>query len=81
MKDSNRTQVDFTPGCTINLNNESNIPQRYKIEFGEYGSITFDALAGSQVSLQCGKLPPEIHILETNHKLGIIENESEEGHS
>ncbi|BCR29911.1 hypothetical protein KAM448_05590 [Aeromonas caviae] len=63
--------VQIQPGMTINLDNESKVPQRYQIDFGEYGVITFEALPGAEVKIENVHAAPKITILETGYTPGV----------
>ncbi len=64
-------QIAASPGAKINLSNHTKVTKRYRIEFGEYGSVTFDSIVGSTAIITCGEKAPEIHVLETDYVSGV----------
>ncbi|MNJ79221.1 hypothetical protein D3C76_1441240 [compost metagenome] len=63
--------AQIQPGMTINLDNQSKVPQRYQIDFGDYGVITFEALPGAEVKIENVHAAPQITILETGYTPGV----------
>ena len=71
MSEPERTNFSTTPGQKINLINKLAKPAKYRIDYGEFGSITIDALPGSTIELEAGTQPPVINIFESDLPEGI----------
>jgi hypothetical protein len=65
------TSVQCSPGTKINLHNKTDIAQKYRIDYGPYGSITINAIIGSLVEITVGDIPPIINILESESEPGV----------
>lgn len=68
-----RGELDFSPGMEMHIQNETTIPRRCRVEFGDYGYLEFDSLQGATLEIHCGIKPPKITFIETDHKLGVVD--------
>ncbi|MEJ6122256.1 hypothetical protein MT390_10340 [Vibrio sp. 2-Bac 85] len=66
-----QTQMKFVPNSPLLLNNNSGNTMSYQLDFGEYGNIEIDIIAGSTVTINQGTKPCVINILETKQQPGI----------
>lgn len=71
MDDLQTQTFEAKPGQDIVIKNEGPLPLRYRIDFGEYGSMEVELLVGSEMVLKCGTKPPVINVMKSDVEQGI----------